>query len=308
MNATNTIKLKDALPYISLGVSTASLGTALSNYKLNKRRIKEAADYQEQQLRAMDKLTRSLNKVDRTFETMPKNWNIANSDPEPKKKFLFFSQKNHSRVGDYALRGAVLGGTSVGAALPFIPNDLLESKGKKFAPKGGNTNNTTGTNPAIKKALIELGGIAIGASLGALAGYVMDLSERRNRRNTVNNRLMRNVVDNLERIGFIEGRDFVRDPKRANLMKIKTCLVISRNSDDLKLVINTANDPRLKEITRKITRNLPTMSTLTEKVSDRFNELNITTLASNSGDAIWITSLAEKFIKSGFPVYLVEVG
>ena len=50
------------------------------------------------------------------------------------------------------------------------------------------------------------------------------------------------------------------------------------------------------------------MSTVTEKVTDRYNELNITTLTSNNGDAIWVASIAEKFIKSGYPVYLIEVG
>ena len=50
------------------------------------------------------------------------------------------------------------------------------------------------------------------------------------------------------------------------------------------------------------------MSTVSEKVSDRYNELNITTMTSNNGDAIWVATVAEKFIKAGYPVYLVEVG
>ena len=50
------------------------------------------------------------------------------------------------------------------------------------------------------------------------------------------------------------------------------------------------------------------MSTVTEKVSDKYNELNITTMTSNNGDSTWVASIAEKFIKAGYPVYLVEVG
>ena len=312
------LKYKDYIPLAALGVSGASLGYAASNYKLNKQRFKESTEYQKQQLRAMEGLTRSLNKVDKTFERMPNQQWYGNPQPkpiqeEPKKKFLFFSQKNHSRVGDYAWNGALIGGTLMGGAIPFIPDSKFETSsttkenkgtGKKFVEKGSKKS----MNPFVKKALLELGGIAVGAGLGALAGCIMDETDRRNRKATVNNRLMGDICDNLRRIGFIEGRDFVRDPKRASLMKTKICMVISRSSDDLKLVINTVNDYKLKQVTEQITKNLPTMSTLTEKASDRYNELNITTLASNSGDATWIASIAEKFIKSGFPVYLVEVG
>ena len=85
-------------------------------------------------------------------------------------------------------------------------------------------------------------------------------------------------------------------------------VLLSKFSDELKLLINTVKDTKLKTLTGQITKNLPTMSTLTEKVSDRFNEINITTMTSNSGDAVWVTSVAEKFISADYPVYLVEVG
>ena len=119
---------------------------------------------------------------------------------------------------------------------------------------------------------------------------------------------MKDILVNLKKMGFQEGRDYTRDPKVSSLLKTKVCLVISKSADELRLLINTVNDYKLKSITEKITSNLPTMSTVTEKVSDRFNEINVTTMTSNNGDAIWIASLAEKFIKEGFPVYLVEVG
>ena len=137
---------------------------------------------------------------------------------------------------------------------------------------------------------------------------IMDASDYINKKKTVNNRLLKDVTENLKKIGYREGQNFTRDPKMASLLKTKVCLVISKSSDELKLLINTVNDGKLKTLTGQITKNLPTMSTLNEKVSDRFNEINITTMTSNSGDAIWVTSVAEKFISSGFPVYLVEVG
>ncbi|MCF0114819.1 MAG: hypothetical protein HUJ56_05650, partial [Erysipelotrichaceae bacterium] len=142
----------------------------------------------------------------------------------------------------------------------------------------------------------------------AIVGAIIDTSEFLNKKMTVNNRLMKDVVENLKRSGFKEGDDFTRDPKRSNLLKTKVCLVISRSSDELRLLINMVNDRKLNDLTKGFTKNLPNYSTVTEKVSDRYNELSITTTTSNKGDAGWVSSIAEKYIREGYPVYLVEVG
>lgn len=293
-------KLKEALP---IGISTAGLGISAANYMTNRKRAKDSNEYQEKQLKAMDRLTSSLNKVDGSLKKIP-----AEETQSGKKRFKFF-QKNNSHTSDLAYKGAIAGGTLAGGALTFVP-DYFKIKKKtdeetsliKFTKK------YNGLNPFYKKALLELGGIAIGATLGALAGMIMDASDYINKKKTVNNRLLKDVVENLKKTGYKEGQNFTRDPKMASLLKTKVCLVISKSSDELKLLINTVNDGKLKTLTGQITKNLPTMSTLNEKVSDRFNEINITTMTSNSGDAVWVTSVAEKFISAGFPVYLVEVG
>lgn len=335
-------KLKEALP---IGISTAGLGISAANYMTNRKRAKDSNEYQEKQLKAMDRLTSSLNKVDGSLKKIP-----AEETQSEKKRFKFF-QKNNSHTSDLAYKGAIAGGTLAGGALPFIPDnfgkkikteettygpipgksntsfenlEVTESNGDSWTRKRSRSGDKTkietssirfakkgwynGLNPFYKKALLELGGIAIGATLGALAGMIMDASDYINKKKTVNNRLLKDVVDNLKKIGYREGQNFTRDPKMASLLKTKVCLVISKSSDELKLLINTVNDGKLKTLTGQITKNLPTMSTLNEKVSDRFNEINITTMTSNSGDAVWVTSVAEKFISAGFPVYLVEVG
>lgn len=334
-------KLKEALP---IGISTAGLGISAANYATNRKRAKDSNEYQEKQLKAMDRLTSSLNKVDGSLKKIP-----AEETQSRRKHFKFF-QKNNSHTSDLAYKGAIAGGTLMGGALPFIPEklgDKVEKTETTYDPKktGPNFEKTrvnkengdsftiqssreknggikterssikftnkgwyNNLNPFYKKALLELGGIAIGATLGALAGMIMDASDYINKKKTVNNRLLKDVTENLKKIGYKEGQNFTRDPKMASLLKTKVCLVISKSSDELKLLINTVNDGKLKSLSSQITKNLPTMSTLTEKVSDRFNEINITTMTSNSGDAIWVTSIAEKFITSGYPVYLVEVG
>ena len=295
-------KLKEALP---IGISTAGLGISAANYITNKKRLKESNEYQEKQLEAMDRLTSSLNKVDGSLKKIPAE------EKQSKKGFKFF-QKNNSHTANLAYKGAIAGGTLMGGAIPFIPDHLgskVEEGVTTFKPgKEKDKPSFENLNPFYKKALLELGGIAIGAGLGAFAGMIMDVSDYLNKKQTVNNRLLKDVIDNLKKIGYKEGQSFTRDPKMASLLKTKVCLVISKSSDELKLLINTVKDAKLKTLTGQITKNLPTMSTLTEKVSDRFNEINITTMTSNSGDAVWVTSVAEKFISAGYPVYLVEVG
>lgn len=316
---------------IALGISATGLGISAANFATNLKRRKSDKDYQEKQLKAMDKLTNSLNKVDNSLKKLPEE------KKETKKRGFKFLQKNHSHTGDLAFKGAVYGGAVAGGAIPFLPEGFGDKKTtfvnteekSNGGEKGHSTFEQTKTSqetteytgvknkfalkynklsPFYKKALIEVGGMAIGATLGALVGMVMDASEAINRKTTVNNRLLKNTLESLKKMGFKEGQHYTRDPKISNLLKTKVCLVVSKSSDELRLLINTVNDSKLKTITGQITKNLPTMSTVSEKVSDRYNELNITTMTSNNGDAIWVATVAEKFIKAGYPVYLVEVG
>lgn len=328
----------------ALALSATGLGISGANLLVNYRRGKENTELQNKQLKAITKLTNSLEKVDKSLKEQKLNYPSSPTTNTSPRRWFIFKQKNNSHTKDMAFKGAVVGGTLAGGALPFLPDGFgLRTENKKNSytkeyrkdqDKGNPTfaehktevtkdskeitYDYTGKNkfamkynnwnPFFKKALIEVGGIAVGAALGALAGAIMDISDHINRKTTVNNRLMKNVVDNLKRSGYREGKDFTRDPKMSNLLKTKVCLVISKSSDEIKLLINMIRDSKLKSISDDIVKNLPTLSTVSEKVTDRYNDLNITTMTSNKGDAVWVTSIAEKFIQNGFPVYLIEVG
>ena len=166
--------------------------------------------------------------------------------------------------------------------------------------------NNSSDSVALRKAVAGVSSIAIGATLGAIVGMVYDAANFFDNKN-VDRRLMKRVVDDLKKMGFKEGQHFTVNPKTATLMKTKVCLGISRSADTLKLLVNTVNDPKLSKLSQETTKNLPSMSTRMERVTDRFNDINITT-ASGQGDSTFVSSLAEKFIRSGYPVQLVEVG
>lgn len=316
---------------LTLGLSGAGLGISATNLSVNYRRGKENTRLQEAQLKTLDRLTKSLDKVDRSLEkTTPQETETSNP-----RKFFIFKQKNNSHTSSLAYKGAALGGVLAGGSIPFLPEKVgmkqekskvttisKDNKGKdkktfeekiqivedpKYKhPKFREKYNKFDT--PIRNAIMMAGGVIIGAALGALAGMIMDVTDHITNKRSLNNRLLKDVLVILKRMGFNEGRDYTRDPKVSSLLKTKVAIVISRTSDELKLLINTVNDRKLKDITTTISKNLPTMSTITEKVNDRYNELNITTLTSNNGDATWVASIAEKFIKSGYPVYLIEVG
>lgn len=305
--------------YLAIGLPAASLGVSSANFVTNKKRRDESNEFNRKQIKILNRLTNSLDKVDDTL----KHSTPAPQVEEKKKKFLFFSH-----TGDLAYKGGIFGGGLASGAGLFLPNKIggknvttrvMGKDGKmeykkewqddpnfkytKFREKYNKA-----SDQGLRQILISLGGVVIGATLGAIAGAVMDVSEAISRKTTVNARLMKDVLDALKKSGYKEGRDFTRDPKTANLMKTKVCLVISRSGDSLRLLINTINDPKLKSLSSGIVKNLPAMSTVTEKASDRFNELNVTTMTTNNGDATWVGSVAERFISAGYPVYLVEVG
>ena len=322
-----TFSLKDplvvALSAAGVGLSAANLHSNIKRYKEDKRRNEEDIKYRDKQLEHLEELTKSINKLDRSIENMPKA--EKHEEKKPKKssgfKLFKFLQKNNSYTKDYALNGAALGGTIAMGALPFLPDKVGKRTDTKSKDKEGKDITTSTYEPTtkfgkkynsmnsiVKRSLITLGGTAIGAVLGAIAGGIMDYANSINQKKTLNNRLFKDVIRNLVNTGYVEGRDFTRDPKMSNLMKTKVCLVVSKSSDELRLLINMVNDKDLAKIAKKITTNLPAMSTVNERVTDRYNDINITALTSNGGNATWVTSIAERFIKEGYPVYLVEVG
>jgi hypothetical protein len=152
------------------------------------------------------------------------------------------------------------------------------------------------------------GGTIIGAGLGLLVGLTKDISTRVNRATTVDARLMQGVIENLKKDGFKEGIDYTRDPKTANDLKMKVCIVISKSSGNMQLLVNTVADTKLKTVALNMAKNIPNTATVNTKLSDKYNDISISTISDSSANIGLVTGIAEYFIRNKYPVYLVEVG
>lgn len=197
-----------------------------------------------------------------------------------------FRPKNFSVLSD-TVKGAAWGGTAgtIAAKIPMFRDKL-----------------------GMSDIAIIGGGTVIGAGLGLVIGLVKKGSEKVNQIRTVDRRLMGTVIENLQKSGLVEGKDFTRDPKTANDMKTKVCIVITRNSGELKLLVNTVADAKLKTVANGMIKNIPNTATVNKKLSDKYNDISISIISDSSADAGLITGMAEYFIHHGYPVYLVEVG
>ena len=201
------------------------------------------------------------------------------------------------RQKDFSFLSHITTGAGIGAS---IGGTLSKAKVKipiKFREK---------TIKLEKGSLLAAGAI-IGAALGTLSGAIVEGSRLISNRNA-DKRLMNKVIDDLKKTGFKEGYDFTRDPKKANELKTKVCLVVSKNSGDLRVLINSVSDPKLSALVDKTVKNIPNLSAITKKASDKFNDITITTISDSSADVGLVAGLAERFIRSKYPVYLIEVG
>lgn len=187
------------------------------------------------------------------------------------------------------IKGASIGAGLGTLVLPFLP--------KEAANKDNFINNSKSVGIST----------LVGAALGAVIGLIRD-GEQLIKRSRVDNRLMSFVVDGLKGQGFKEGFDFTRDPKKATQLKTKVCIVITKVSGEFSLLVNTISDNKLKNITSELVKNLPNTSTYTENISDKFNDITISSISDSSVTAGLVIGICERFIRSGFPVYLVEVG
>lgn len=211
-----------------------------------------------------------------------------------------FRQKDFGFI-DSAINGSVaginLGGSLGGFARIDTPAKLL-----------GLAKGTNGYNWGQRMLAGAVTGAIIGASLGILAEGIKRVSTNINRKNTVDNRLLKTVVENLQKLGFKEGEKFTRDPKTASEMRAKICISVARVNGDLKLLVNTIKDPKLKDLSETMISRLPNSSVVRQDMKDKFNEISITSISDSSADSGLITGIAEYFIRNGYPVYLVEVG
>lgn len=211
------------------------------------------------------------------------------------KKFSLFSSML-SGAGKGAGYGAGFGTLGAGMQLGFRLKK--DPSGKR--PKIQDWGPEAATNMLI--------GAGLGAFVGAIFGAVDWTDKKINRHNTVNVRLMKDVVDLLKNAGLKEGQHFTRSSKESNRLKTKVCIAISRSDGDIKVVINQFSDNKLKELNKDLIKNIPNTSAVTERQFDRNNEIIITSISDSSTDAGLVAGIAERYIHSGYPVYLVEVG
>ena len=204
------------------------------------------------------------------------------------------------RQKQFGIVSSVRNGAAIGATIGTLATTLPALKKIPIFKK---------KNDAWKTELSIIGGgTIIGAGLGLLVGLTKDISTRVNRATTVDERLMQGVVENLKKDHFREGIDYTRDPKTANDLKMKVCIVISKNSGNMQLLVNTVADTKLKTVALNMTKNIPNTATVNTKLSDKYNDISISTISDSSANIGLITGIAEYFIRNKYPVYLVEVG
>ena len=146
----------------------------------------------------------------------------------------------------------------------------------------------------------------LGAALGAIVGIVRTANDKISQRHT-NQRLLKQVLPRLKSKGFVEGEDFTMDPKKANEIPTKVCIVLSSASGELQTIINSKDDPKLKKTVDKVVKKSPGRTQVTTQ-NNRFNEITITTEKRTAANVNQVVSIIESFVESGYPVYIVEVG
>ena len=274
---------KNAIPLTALGISSA-------NYITNRGRRSEAEEQNKKQIKAMNKLADSLSKVSASFEEADKKGVVIVKEKEQplKKKFrIGFYSSFVDDIWSGTMKGLGVGGLINGIAL-----------GAAAIDKKGWT---------VKQAFKAVGySVLIGASLGLVLGVTKKIAEVSSR-NKTNQRVINTVTKLLKNKGFEENKDFTTDPKTADLEKTKVTVLVNRGNGDLKLALNVISDEKLEKVCNKVVSELPDKSKTMTKESNRYNEIMITTLSSGN-DAIVISGIIEKFIRAGYPVYMIEVG
>lgn len=221
-----------------------------------------------------------------------------------------FRQKNFNILTS-TLSGAGLGATVGSGISIFKPRKEKDGEFYTLKDEKGNPkfdqNAQNRANNFYRMKVVGFG-MLVGAALGALYGTFKEITKKINRRNTVDKRIMEKVIFGLKSSGFKEGKDFTRDPKQANEMKTKVCIVISKYSGELRLLINVAKDRNLEQLALNIVKNIPNASNVVTRTGDKYNDIIVSTISDPLVEDGLICGIVEKFIHNKYQVYLVEVG
>lgn len=111
----------------------------------------------------------------------------------------------------------------------------------------------------------------------------------------------------LKMKGFAPDRDFTTNPKVADRLKTKVCIVIRSDVDLLSIIISSANDDIAKKALDEIMRGVPDRYKKTVDRTEKGNKVSLTAMSSNMGDVSYVANIAAQFMNRRIPVYLVEV-
>lgn len=198
---------------------------------------------------------------------------------------------------DNSFKGASIGGALGSIASPFFVT----------AKNAANPTNYEWAKGAAKGAV---SGIIVGAALGTLFGIIKNEAISRNRNNTINDRYLPKVTEMLLNRGFLEDKDFTRDPKTADDLKTRICIMVSRYSTDTRISINCSADFKTQQLIDKMINDLGLSRRVSIKKqgSDRFANIEMLKRTKIDEDVNLIKSISEYLMKRHIPIYLVEVG
>lgn len=290
----------------TLPIGTAALAVSTANLSTNTKRQREARDLSEKQLKLLEKQTEAISANTKAInDSIISSREVSNAFREGIPKRIEDTPKKRKKLFKkfFSVKSDIIAGAQIGGSLGGL-STLSNTFTKKLDTKVPKYKDLSGWE---KKTGLVVAGTIVGGLLGALVGSIGELDKRISRRD-INKRLLPEVISRLKKDNLKEGRDFTRDPKIADRLKTRVCIAVSRNSGDLRILINTNADPKLKNITDRIVKNIPNSNVDLKTASNKFNDITISTISDNSSDAGLISGIAYQFIHSGFPVYLVEVG
>lgn len=328
--------LKLVKDHPTLITSTAALGIGLANLSTNTKRQREAKEIANKQLNMMNKQmevmkenTKAINdsinsqrEVSNAFRNGWEKYHPSEVKQETQKRRGILNRlldgrggsanKDNKRRKLFSIKSSALAGAQLGFGITTLASGLpVINKGTdKLLNKVTSKSEKIGKidfKPIEKRVGLVSAGTIVGAMLGALIGSIGELDKKISR-GSVNQRLMYKVIDYLRKENFRNGIDYTLDPKIADKLGTRVCIALSRNSGDLRLLINTKADPKLKQVTDRIVRNIPNAGVENRTANNKYNELTISTISDSSADAGLVSGIVSQFIHSGFPVYLVEVG
>lgn len=228
-----------------------------------------------------------------------------------------FREKDYSVVGDAIKWGgitAAAGGTLTKGSreLSKLSRSKLINGSSTLGRLIDKTANSKVTkfmagNPGLTTAAAFLVGSSLALAAHLLKGTNTAINKKSLSLFNNQNYNVKRIALLLSNMGYKSNIDFTLDPAEADYLKTKVCFVIKRSQDNINLIINMTDDPKLEKISRSIIKNLPTSTKISKKEYEEGNELLLTVLSSNSGSSEYVASVVEKFIQKGFPVFLSEI-